>query len=90
MAETNGQVGSSCDTLLQVAFLEKLHELNHLHAEMSRDNGQVMRMLDDMEAHLDDRLRQIRQVRARVREKQKHMRRVEVKCSEFLEQLLVA
>lgn len=86
----DGQSDNKYVSLVQVAFMEKLHELNHLHADMSRDNGQVMRMLDDMEKVLDDRLWQIKQVRASVREKQKHMRRVEVKCGEFLEQLLVA
>jgi hypothetical protein len=88
--QVDGQADKKFVSLVQVAFMEKLHELNHLHADMSRDNGQVMRMLDDMEETIDDRLKQIRKVRAQVREKQKHMRRVEVKCGEFLEQLLVA
>jgi len=60
-------------------FLESLGELNALHAAITRDEGEVAGLLDEVEKFSEIRMPKVRSLREGIREKQKNMRRIEAK-----------
>lgn len=86
--KTNGQDLQKRVNLARVEFVEKLHELNEIQSAISSGSGEVMTMLDEVETFLDVRMDRIRRVRATVRERQKHSRRLQGQCAELLTQVL--
>jgi hypothetical protein len=67
------------DILAVELFLDSLGELNALHARITRNEGEVVSRLDEVENFLEVRMNQIRKLRDEIREDQKNMRRIEAK-----------
>lgn len=84
----DGQAGENRGKLAQIEFVEKLHELNAIQQSISDDSGDVMNSLAQVEEYLLVRLRYIRRVRANIRQKQKHSRKLERECSDVIKRLL--
>jgi hypothetical protein len=84
----DGQADKNRGKLAQIEFLEKLHELNAIQQSISDDSGDVMNSLAQVEEYLLVRLRYIRRVRANIRQKQKHSRKLERECAEVIKRLL--
>lgn len=73
------QQGENCVTVAMDNFLGSLGELNALHAAITRDEGEVAGLLDEVEKFCEVRMPKIRGLREGIREKQKNMRRIESK-----------
>jgi chaperonin cofactor prefoldin len=87
--KTNLQLSENPVTIVQDSFLAKLGELNARHARITRNEGAVAHLLDEVEKFVEVRSAQIKTLRDEIREDQKNLRRIEVQLHKATKQLAV-